>query len=148
MEVIESNLLSVNCYCEYDGWEIHKENWLTPVGDIIAFAFPYKQQWFKLLAFHSLTVVPVYFLSTESSRRGGWYFPYLFCLFFKWLTHICSNRGVLVFAFHAQRSGMGAELDERRGSVPQSVMNTKQRQETIPGSHAAVWSPATQASSG
>jgi len=29
-----------------------------------------------------------------------------------------------------------------------SVMNTKQRQETIPGSHAAVWSPATQASSG
>lgn len=107
MEFIESNLLSVNCYCEYDGWEIRKENQLTPVHDIIiANLLVYRSSSdAKLLAFSPLTVVPVYFLSTGSSRKR-WYFSFLFSLgFFWWLMHICRNKGVLAFAFHAQREG-------------------------------------------
>lgn len=36
----------------------------------------------KLLAFSPLIVLPVYFLSTGSFRKGGWYFPYFFFFFF------------------------------------------------------------------
>lgn len=42
MEFIESNLVLINCYCEFDGCETHKENWLTPVhGVIIAYLLVY-----------------------------------------------------------------------------------------------------------
>lgn len=103
MEFIESNLLLINCYCEYDGCETHKKNWFTPVHDVInnQCTFLYKQLWCKLLAFSSLIVMPVYFLSTGSFRKGG-YFSYLLSLLLKCLVHICRDKGRLAFASHAQ----------------------------------------------
>lgn len=138
MEFAESDLLSVNCPCEFRGWEIHKENWLSPVGDVVASRlFCTSSSDVKPLAFHPLAVVPVYFLSTGSFRRGGWYFPYLFSLF-KWLTHVCSSGGVLVFTFCAQRRGMGTERDghsHRHGISRGSVRQECQEHQTTTGNH-------------
>lgn len=61
----------------------------------------YKQRLCKLLAFSSLTVVPVYFLSTGSFRKRG-YFSHLFPLLLKCLVHICRGKERLAFASHAQ----------------------------------------------
>lgn len=73
-------------------------------------------------------------------KKDGIFHIYSPC-FFKWLTHICGNKRMLVFASHAQRSGREVAVDEcshlhrlAEEVCVRSVMNTKQLQETIPGS--------------